>query len=584
MNDSKVVAVDFETYYDDECSVTTLDVDAYCNHPQFNPYLVSIVGNGLQYVGHPSMFDWSKIHGMHWVSHNARFDETVYSTAVRKHIIPTGSNPSAWSCTADLSVFLKAPRTLKGAAKALLGKSVDKSVRTQMKGRTEASQVVKDYALADAQLCLELWEFGSRRWSDREQSVSLYNRKWGRYGVKIDRDALVTAIKHLQNLRWDAEQSIPWEWDEGKTPLAWGFIKAECRRANIPVPSSFAQTSEECLEWEDKYAAVYPWINALRTWRRTNMLLKKLETMYSRLRDDDILPYSTKYFGAHTGRFSGSGGFNIQNLPRGEIFGVDMRSLIIPRPGKKFVISDLAQIEARVLLHLAGDTRMLDKVREGFSIYEAYARDKGLYSGAEKLKVADPGLYQLAKAMVLGLGYGCGKARFKEVAWLLARVDITPEQSVQYVEDYRRSNPKITNLWYSLDTALKQSASAKEDLIIELPSGRTLEYFNPRFTTKGVEAQVQRTGPFLSTYGGKLTENLVQAASRDVLVEAFKPLDDAGLGPRFHVHDEIICEVDESVPDKEACHEVARIMGSTPAWLDGCPIDTEAAIAHKYTK
>ena len=111
----------------------------------------------------------------------------------------------------------------------------------------------------------------------------------------------------------------------------------------------------------------------MRDWRRSNILLKRLQTIQRRIRPDGTFPFSIKYFGGHTGRFSGDGGLNIQNMPRGAIMGVDLRALFIPRPGKTFIIADLAQIEARITLWLAKDFETLALVEEGISVYEAHA-------------------------------------------------------------------------------------------------------------------------------------------------------------------------------------------------------------------
>ncbi|MGN0828102.1 MAG: DNA polymerase [Akkermansia sp.] len=120
----------------------------------------------------------------------------------------------------------------------------------------------------------------------------------------------------------------------------------------------------------------------------------------------------------------------MQNLHKGEHHGVDMRALFIPRPGHKFVISDLSQIETRVLLYLAGDTTQLEEIAKGTSPYEAHARASMGWTGG-KLKEEDPGLYALAKARVLGLGFGCGKVRFSDLAKSMVGIELTPEEAME---------------------------------------------------------------------------------------------------------------------------------------------------------
>ena len=49
----------------------------------------------------------------------------------------------------------------------------------------------------------------------------------------------------------------------------------------------------------------------------------------------------------------------------------------------------------------------------------------------------------------------------------------------------------------------------------------------------------------LDTYGGKLVENIVQAVARDCLATAMLSLDNAGYEIVFHIHDEVVIEVDQ---------------------------------------
>ena len=78
--------------------------------------------------------------------------------------------------------------------------------------------------------------------------------------------------------------------------------------------------------------------------------------------------------GAHTGRFSGSGGnLNLQNLPRGEMFGTNLRHLVSPKKGKKLIVADLSQIEVRTLCWLAEDQSSLEEIKKSDDIYEAFA-------------------------------------------------------------------------------------------------------------------------------------------------------------------------------------------------------------------
>src|SRR5690606_32849431 len=159
-----------------------------------------------------------------------------------------------------------------------------------------------------------------------------------------------------------------------------------------------------------------------------------------------------KYCGANTGRWSGGGGLNMQNLNRSEAEGVDLRRAIVAPPGHVLGVVDFAQIEARTLLYLAGDHHALGMLREhpALDVYEAHARQTMDYAEDELLKAfcarTGSGLRQLAKARVLGLGFGCGPEKFVSVAKSMAGLEISLEESKRIVGEYRESNPKVVGL------------------------------------------------------------------------------------------------------------------------------------------
>ena len=114
-------ALDFESYYDKECSITTLGPIGYFSHPQFDAYMVSVVGdNGYTFVGSPKDFDWSLLAGEIVLSHNASFDETLYLFGVQQKWW-SEVNPKAWYCTADMAAACGYGRSLKAAAAQILG-------------------------------------------------------------------------------------------------------------------------------------------------------------------------------------------------------------------------------------------------------------------------------------------------------------------------------------------------------------------------------------------------------------------------------------------------------------------------------
>ena len=592
------VGVDFETYYTKDYSLKNLTVYEYTRDPRFDAYLVSVHAPDLHWVGHPSEFNWDLLNGRDLLAHNAAFDGLVLQELQTRGIIKPGFKPRGLTCTADMTAYLRTLRNLENAAKYLLNRDISKGVRNEAKGKT-SEQMRSDpafwermvqYSGGDSVASYDLWDAHGHRWPADEQLVSRMNRERGWQGVYVDTPKLLAAITNLQGQLNEHERNIPWDWDTRKTPLAPTQIRLECRKVGIPCPGSFAKDDEDCAAWEDQYAEQFPWVRALRAWRRVNMLLEKLLRMHNGSRND-IFSFALKYWGAATGRFSGNERFNMQNLPKDPMFGVNLRELIVADPGYVFLSTDLAQIEARILLWMAGDTAQLDLIRQGLHVYEAHARQSMNWTGGP-LKEENKKLYNLAKARVLGLGFGCGDKKFVKVAWTMASVVITPEESVAIVADYRRNNRKIVGMWQRLHQGLVFSTIEHDKTHeITLPNGRALVYFNPRFRAsakegerKGqIEASFMQGDRAKSVYGGLLTENAVQGTARDLMVNRWLALEKAGIHCRFTVHDEFV-QVVRRQDVEEVQHESERIVTTVPEWLEGCPLGVESKVSPHYVK
>ena len=379
------VAVDFETYWAKDYAVSDMGPWAYVEDPRFECYQVAFYGEDregkpIEWVGAPKDAPWDRIDGCVWVSHNMMFDAAVWAKV--RQSVPGMSMPELphWYCTANMAVYLQAPRDLKGAAGALLGTEVGKEYRAVMKGRhfnelmPYDRETVRAAGLADAKACFDVWKKHSREWPLHERNLALLTFQLANRGVFVDWERVDRGIDGLKRLNWEAEQEIPWV-EDGKPPLSPIAVRQKCRELGIPAPASLAKDSDECMEWEDAYGEKYPFVSAVRVWRRTNMLLKKLELIRRLKRDDGSIPAILRYCGApHTGRWSGDL-VNLQNLPRDEMFGVSLRECFIPKPGHVFVIADLAQIEPRILAYLCGNGRLLEDLKNGMPLYEAHARE-----------------------------------------------------------------------------------------------------------------------------------------------------------------------------------------------------------------
>jgi len=589
------VAIDFECFWSKDYSVKGMGPWSYVEDERFDCYQVAIYGEDrqgdrMEWVGEPKDAPWERIDGCVWVSHNMMFDAAVWAKV--RQVVPGVSMPELphWYCTANLAVYLQAPRKLDGAAKALLGREVRKDYRNLVKGRhfnelmAYDQKTVREAGLIDAKACFDLWEKHGGSWPLHERNLALMTFQAANRGVHADWARVDAGIDRLKRLNWEAEQNIPWV-EDGRRPLSPIAVREKCRELGIPAPASLAKDSDACAQWEDAYGEKYPFVSAVRVWRRTNILLKKLELIRRLKREDGTIPAILRYCGApHTGRWSGDL-VNLQNLPRDAMFGVSLRECFLPKPGHVFVIADLSQIEPRILAYLSGNLKLLEELKNGMPLYEAHARETMGWSGGP-LKQTDPKLYALAKARVLGLGYGCSAARFAKVAKTLAGLDLTAAECRQTVRDFRRKNPLITGLWTKFDRAIGETARTDKQFEMELPSGRTVRYFDVAYDPKGrnytaVTEMGSRKRERL--YGAKLVENLVQGTAREVFADILLRLRDARIEIVFHVHDEVICHAPAEQAE-DVRREIESIMETPPAWMARLPLAVESTIAGRYTK
>lgn len=572
------LAVDFETDWSRDYTVADMGAWAYCRDPRFRAHLVAFRGeDGWEWAGPPSQAPWDRVMQYdHWISHNAAFDSEVFAC------LPAGlhKGPEVWDCTADLAAYLQHPRDLAGACREGLGVEVDKSVRERA-GEADlfapTAREFTDYALQDSRHCLDYWQTFSVRWPEHERQLSRHTRMMGRRGVGFDTAAANAAIDSLGRQLAQVEGSIPWV-ARGLPPTSRNELFLECDRLGLPRPTTTAEKNPAWQEWLDTNEARVPWVRGLNRWRKLNRTREVISAMLTRTADDR-LHYALRYYGAAiTGRWSGSDGLNLQNLNSKDTEGgIDLRALLVPAPGKIFIVSDLSQIEPRCLAVLSGDEAMLEFLRTGADLYEAHARATMGYADPRPLKEVDKNLRALAKARVLGLGYGCGAEKFVAVAKIMAGLDISPEDSEKIVADYRAQNPKILALW---DRMQREFRAVKGPVwAIRTKAKRPMRYFKP----KDGQASAVKGRPQTKFYGGKLVENLVQATARDVLADMILRIEAAGFPVVLHVHDEIVAEVSNDTAPA-ALAEIRRIMSTPPKWMPTLPVECEATTMEAYGK
>jgi DNA polymerase I-like protein with 3'-5' exonuclease and polymerase domains len=400
----KTFAIDTETYYDDDCSVTKLGAEAYTRHPRYYCGMVSVVGPGVRFVGKPQDVPWSKIQGATWVAHNAQFDRWVINRMRESGEIPADAIPLKWLDTTAIPAYLQVGRSLDVAAKVLLGRTPDKTVRAKMKGKHFKDlnktdwEILCQYALTDSDLCLELYNKFHKQIPSEEWELAALTIDQGDRGVQIDRQLLETFIGEVQCHQKLALDEVPWRADKPATSVA--ALRTQLATDGVlGMPKSTDANDPEWIAFVERVDK--PYVKAFTDLRRISKHLATLQTIENRIDADGILHFSMKYCGSRlTGRWAGDSGLNMQNLTKGELFGASVRDLFTPRRGHKFVIADMSNIEPRCAAAIAGDTEFLELVGKGMDIYEAYARKALGYNDPRPLKEVDNDLRQRSKIAV----------------------------------------------------------------------------------------------------------------------------------------------------------------------------------------
>ena len=282
-----------------------------------------------------------------------------------------------------------------------------------------------------------------------------------------------------------------------------------------------------------------------------------------------------------------------------------IRTAFIAKPGCTFHVCDFSAIEARVIAWLAGERWVLDVFRAGGDIYCATA------SQMFKCKVEKHGenaeLRQKGKISVLALGFGGGAAALRAMGG--ERMGLSEYEEKEIVQKWRNANPHIVKFWTIIETAAVRAIKYGEEvtinrgivvsyrwgmLLITLPSGRTICY--PRATI-GMETgdgwrgdheiieyeglnQTTKKWEKIRTYGGKLTENVVQAIARDILGYIILRAEKAGLNIVFHIHDEIVAEAEPG----QTLQDVEAIFSKPIDWCRDLPLKGAGYTTPYYLK
>jgi len=447
-----------------------------------------------------------------------------------------------------------------------------------------------------------------------EQALWAVDQRINDRGIRIDvpfvEGILDSDKKRTEALIEEARELTGLENPNSLTQLKGWF------RAN-GAPSLSDELNKDTMAWALK-SDLYPErIKKVLRIRQSlgKISIKKYEAMADSVCEDGRVRGMTRFYGANrTGRWSGQI-VQLQNLPQNHIEDLDLarrlvserdfdtlellfgdtaqvlselvRTAFIPADGCKFIVTDFSAIEARVIAWVAGEDWRLKVFESGGDIYCESA------SKMFKVPVVKHGvnghLRQQGKVAELALGYGGGEGAIKS----MDKGGVIPPKDIPgIISSWRSASPNIVKLWRKYEKAAAYVIEsygrvrvgkvwfryAGGNLFIKLPSGRNICYYGARLSEangwgkKDIEYhgvnQNTRKWEATKTYGGKLTENVIQAIARDCLAVKLMEAERRGYKVVAHVHDEMIIEA----PKDLDMNEVDALMAEPIDWAEGLPL------------
>lgn len=569
-------------------------------------------------------------------AHNSTFERLMwYHHMFKKYGFPEIPF-SKWRCTAAKAASFALPRALGYACEALdliqqkdmIGyKIMMKMCKPNNKGvwheDPDDFKLLCKYCIQDVEAEYEL-DQALPDLSDLELEVWRLDQRINDRGIEVDMEAIDNLIYKVR----ERERQLLMEIQKITKGRINSTRQVAATRTWLEEQGTKLENLQKATVIETLAGTVPDNVRKLLEIRQSLSMssVSKLDAMKKLASADNRLRGAFLYHGASTGRWAGKG-IQPHNYPResyedediqqilsegvsevevdyGGTFSAASRSLrgmLIAKKGKHLYCADYSSIEARVLAWLANEVSVIQSFKDGLDPYIVAATQ--VYN--KKYEDITPDERFVGKTIVLACGYQGWVGAFRQ----MANEDVnklTDDQISKIIGQWRDARANTVRFWKGVEQAAMYAVKTGKAysygpvkygmrgrfLHCRLPSGRLLSYCDPHpimIETKykqmkevisfmGVDSKTKKWCP-QTTYGGKLTENIDQALSRDILADAMLQMDMLGYNIVMHVHDEIVTEdVDEDI------EEIENIMAVTPAWAAGCPIGAEGWVGDRYRK
>ena len=616
-----IATIDFETYYDKDYSLSKMTTESYVRSPLFE-----VIGVGIKVNDYPT--DWYSgdnpgkfLNSLDYsnkaiLCHNTAFDGAILSWLF-------GIKPRLWLDT--LSMARPLHNIVVGGSLSKLvsyyGLGAKGTDVVEAMGKRKADFTAAglaqygQYCINDVNLTKQLFDklkvgFPSKELFVIDQTLRMYTEPVIELDVPLLENHLEEVRTRKRTLMSDLGHGMGGEEAVQEMLMSNAKFAGYLKQLGVEPPTktsiktgkeawAFSKTDKgftDLLEHEDErvQAAASARLGVKSTLEETRT--EALIGVAGRGR----LPIMLNYYGAHTGRFSGGDKLNLQNLPsRGN---TTIRRALKAPEGHLLISCDSSQIEARTVAWVAGQDDLVQAFREGRDVYSEFASD--VYG--RTITKADKKERFVGKTAVLSLGYGAGAVKFRDMLRVQGKVVIESSEAEHIVRLYRQKNWKIVQFWQKCGNALRGMLYGDSNELhpqvrydkdgILLPNGFRIQYPALRETSLGFEyisdartyqkaVRARMTGDTDDTswtkiYGGKMTENIVQALAAIVIREQMAT---AGqhFKVAFQVHDEIIV----CVPEDNALADQVKLealMSTPPKWAPDLPVACESGVAANY--
>lgn len=612
-----VITLDFETYYSKEFSLSKYTTEEYIRDKRFE-----VIGVAVRAGDQPTewfsgthndigaflkKFDWE--HSA-LLCHNTLFDGAILAWIF--NIKPAFYMDTL--CMARAIHGVDAGGSLAALVERYnLGKKGTEVVNALGKKRSEFTDIdlaqYGNYCINDVNLTFNLFNRLSQRFPGSElELIDMTLRMFIDPMLMIDDGLLMDRLEEIRAEKMELLGSLKEvlkaeNEEEVRKKLCSNkqFAKVlESHGVTPPVKTSpttgketfaFAKNDEKFIELQEHEDPVIQQLCAVRLGTKSTLEESRIERFISiRGRNRGRLPIPLKYYGAHTGRWSGMDAVNLQNLPSRDKKKKTLKNSVVAPPGHVVVNCDSSQIEARVLAWLAGQTSVVEQFRKGEDVYSIFASK--IYG--RPISKKDPVERFVGKTCILGLGYGTGALKLRHTLKTQPPgADITEEEAKRYVTVYRTENSKIPDLWAECDRALNaMMKEAKKSFSlgfgealwitpdgIELPNHLHIRYANLRLDENGKMIYDSRKGP-VNIWGGSMVENVVQALARIIVGEQMLKLRET-YRPVLTVHDAAVMIVPKAEVT-EAVDFITKVMSTAPDWCADLPVACEAKWGESY--